>query len=262
MSIKIIVTVLIFYILAINTFQDEKSLNHTDSQGRKQGHWIKKYPNGNIMYEGFFKDDHPAGELKRYYENKVLKSLLIFSDDRTEASAVLYYPNGYKASEGRYIRQLKDGKWRFFSSVTEGLLISEEEYANDKIHGWSVKYYPDSVIAEKQYFSAGIKNGDWIKYHPGGSLHFKTNYQNGRLHGKFEAFFEDGRPEVTGQYKNDRKEGTWFIYRKDGSVKFKTEYISGLPKNREIDLYETNYIDSLENLKVRIEDPEKTGAKW
>lgn len=262
MSLKVSASVLIFCALAVNTFQEEKLLNQTDSQGRKQGHWIKKYTNGKIMYEGFFRDDHPAGEFKRYYENEVLKSILVFSSDGTEAEAVLYYPNGYKASEGRYSRQQKNGKWRFFSAVTEGLLISEEEYKNDKINGWQIKYYPDSVIAEKQHYSAGIKDGDWIKYHPNGSMHFKTTYENGRLNGKFEAFFENGTTEVLGQYKNNRKEGTWIIYDKNGNIKFKTEYISGMPKNRDIDLYETHYIDSLENLKVRIEDPEKTGAKW
>ncbi len=262
MPFKITAAALVFCFITINAFQEAGPLNQTDSQGRKQGRWIRKYPNGNIMYDGFFKDDRPAGEFKRYHENNILKSLLIFSPDGNEAEAVMYYTNGFRASEGRYIRQMKEGKWKFFSSFTEGLLISEEEYTNDKIHGWLVKYYPDSVVAEKQHYRAGIRDGSWMKYHPGGSLHFRTTYRNGRLSGKFEAFFADsGRPEVSGQYENDRKEGIWIIYNKDGSIKFKTEYIAGVPKGREMDLYETNYIDSLENLRIKTEDPEKMQIK-
>ena len=41
------------------------------------------------MYDGFFKDDHPVGEFKRYYEDNTLKSVLIYSDDGKEADA--YY---------------------------------------------------------------------------------------------------------------------------------------------------------------------------
>ena len=262
MNFKILTVVLLVCIPHLNLMQDKKSINQTDKQGRKQGHWIKQYQNGNIMYDGFFKDDYPTGEFKRYYENTVLKSVLVFSDNSKEAKATLYYHNGFKASEGKYINQLKDGKWQFFSSVTEGLVISEEEYSNNRKQGLSVKYYPDSTVAEKLYYSSDIKNGEWLKYHPNGSLHFKTTYLNDRLNGSFEAYFDNGKPEVTGQYKNNMKDGIWIIYKVDGSIKFKTEYSSGIPKSRNIDIYETDYIDSLENIKVKIADPEKTGEKW
>ena len=42
------------------------SINQTDKQGLKQGFWIKKYPNGNIMYQGYFIDDKPAKLMKRF----------------------------------------------------------------------------------------------------------------------------------------------------------------------------------------------------
>jgi hypothetical protein len=40
------------------------------------------------------------------------------------------------------------------------------------------------------------------------------------------------------------------------------EYASGIPDNADINIYESDYIDSLERIKVRIEDPEKTGTIW
>ena len=39
--------------------------NLTDAAGKKQGQWVKNYPNGKIMYEGTFKDDKPVGLFKR-----------------------------------------------------------------------------------------------------------------------------------------------------------------------------------------------------
>lgn len=262
MNLKILTGILVFLISNTAFSQNDGSLNKTDNLGRKQGRWIKKYENGNIMYDGYFRDDHPAGEFKRYYESSTLKSILVFSSNGKEARAMLFYPNGFKASEGSYSDKLKEGKWLFYSSIREGCLISEEEYTKDKKNGLSVKYYPDSTVAEKLNYSADIKHGEWLKYHPNGSLHLRTTFRNGKLDGLFEAFFEDGKPEVKGQYKNDLKEGWWIIYKKDGSIKFKTEYISGIARNNKIDIYESDYIDSLELNKVRIADPEKTGQIW
>jgi antitoxin component YwqK of YwqJK toxin-antitoxin module len=242
--------------------QSGQAINQTDKNGRKQGHWIKKYPNGNTMYDGYFTDNMPTGEFRRFYEDNTMKSLLVFSKNGSEAKATLYYPNSFVASTGKYINQYKEGKWQFYSSTTEGVLISEVEYSDDKKNGLSIKYYPDSSVAEKLYYKNDIRHGEWLKYYPDGTLILRTSNVDGKLNGKFEAFFENGKPEMTGQYKNDLKEGLWIIYRKDGSQRFKTEYTSGIPDNRDIDIYESNYIDSLEINKIIIPDPDKTGNIW
>lgn len=263
MKTGIIITILALFITTAGFGQkDNPPLNQTDNLGRKQGHWIKKYPNGNILYDCYFKNDSPVGEFKRYYETGSLKSDLTFSSSGREAKATLYYQNGFKASSGKYFNKLKEGKWQFFSALTEGFLISEEEYSQDKRNGLSVRYYPDSTIAEKINYTSDIRNGEWTKYRPDGSLHMRTAYRNGRLDGIFEAFFENGKPEVTGQYINDLKEGLWTVYKKDGAVKFRTEYLSGMPQNSSIDIYESGYIDSLEKVRITIPDPEKSGQIW
>ena len=46
----------------------DSAINQTDAKGLKQGFWKAKFDNGRIKYEGYFKDNHPVGELKRYYE--------------------------------------------------------------------------------------------------------------------------------------------------------------------------------------------------
>ena len=89
MNLKIITLALLLANSAMATCQTETESNKSDQQGRKQGHWIKKYPNENVMYEGFFKDDHPVGEFRRYYEDRTLKSILIFSGDGKEADATI-----------------------------------------------------------------------------------------------------------------------------------------------------------------------------
>ena len=95
MNIRLLITAYLLAFSVAASSQTDTQLNKTDLQGRKQGHWIKKYPDETIMYEGNFKDDHPVGEFKRYFENQTLKSVLIYSEDGRNAKATIYHQNGF-----------------------------------------------------------------------------------------------------------------------------------------------------------------------
>ncbi len=262
MKLRILFTCLFISSTVMVFPQVDPEINQTDKDGKKQGRWIKEYPGGNVMYDGFFRDDQPEGEFKRYYENKTLKSVLVFSKNGTEAIASLYYPNGFPASKGKYINQLKEGKWQFFSEQTSGALISEEEFSKNLREGISIKYYSDSTVAEKIYYTGNIKNGEWLRYYPDGTLNLRTSFTNGKINGKFEAYFENGKTEFSGFYKYDLKDGLWKIYNPGGSIKYEIEYALGETKNRVLDIQQSEYIDSLEKNRMNIADPEKNPGIW
>ena len=259
MNFRIFIITCLLILSASVSGQSDPGINQTDKQGKKQGHWIKKYPNEKIMYEGYFKDDHPVGELKRYNEDKSLKSVLNYSADGRNAAASIYHPNGYIAAKGNYIDQKKDGKWQFFSDYIDKYLISEELYNSNRRNGLSVKYYPDSTIAETLIYVNDLKHGEWTQYYPSGTLKLRSYYTKGKLSGKFEAWYEDGKPEFSGRYKDDLRDGHWLIYNKDGSVKYELTYQSGITNDRQLDIDESARLDSLENNRGKIADPEKTG---
>jgi antitoxin component YwqK of YwqJK toxin-antitoxin module len=260
MNIKLYITAYLLAFSVCATSQVDTQINKPDQQGRKQGHWIKRFPDETIMYEGFFKDDHPVGEFKRYYENKSLKSILFYSDDGKKATAVIFHPNGKVSSKGIYVDQMKEGKWQFFSATANGYLISEEYYVNNHRNGLSVKFYPDSTIADKVTYVNNVKQGEWIQYYPSGSVWLKTTFKNGKINGSFEVWFANGAIEYSGNYKDDSRDGKWVIYNNNGSVKYKLEYLSGITKDRQMDIDESDFLDSLENNRGKIADPEKTGV--
>jgi antitoxin component YwqK of YwqJK toxin-antitoxin module len=259
MNLKITICILLLCLSSAGICQTDEALNQTDPQGRKQGHWIKRAPNKTIIYDGYFKDDKPAGEFRRYYENDTLKSVLNFSNNGKEASAVLYHPNGFLASKGKYVNQQKEGKWQFFSAIKRNYLISEETYLHNLRNGLTIVYYPDSTIAEKINYINDMKNGEWTKYYPKGSILLKSNYVNGAIDGKFETWFEDGKKQFAGQYKSDSRDGLWLIYNPDGTVKYRIEYTNGMTSDRQLEIEASRFLDSLELNKGRIQDPEKTG---
>jgi antitoxin component YwqK of YwqJK toxin-antitoxin module len=262
MNLKIFAIASLLAISVMATCQTDTDINKTDKLGKKQGHWIKKYPNESIMYDGFFKDNHPVGEFKRYFDDQTLKSLLIFSEDGKEVIATVYHPNGFISSKGKYVSQRKEGKWQFFSPSNNGYLICEELYSGNLKNGLSLKFYPDSTIAERLNYINDIRQGEYIQYYPDGAVCLKSNYLNGKINGKFEVWFENGKIEFSGQYKNDGRDGLWHIYNNDGALKYKVEYLEGVPKDHQMDIDESDYLDSLEKSKGKIPDPEKTGVIW
>jgi antitoxin component YwqK of YwqJK toxin-antitoxin module len=259
MNLKIIIATILFALSSAAICQTDKAVNQTDPQGRKQGHWIKRAPNKTIIYDGYFKDDKPAGEFKRYYENDTLKSVLNFTNNGKEASAMLYHPNGYLASKGQYVNQQKEGKWQFFSAIIKDYLISEEIYLHNLRNGLAVIFYPEGSTAEKINYVNDIKQGEWTRYYPKGSMLLKSNYVNGNVNGKFEGWFENGKMQISGLYKNDSRDGLWLIYNPDGTIKYRIEYNNGITDDRQLEIDASRFLDSLEINKNRIQDPEKTG---
>jgi antitoxin component YwqK of YwqJK toxin-antitoxin module len=258
-------TILIFsfLMLAPSSFsQINDSINKTDNQGMKQGHWIKKYPDGHIQYNGYFKDNEPIGTFKRYFKNDTLQSVLVFRVAGKEAAAVLYYQNGFIASEGIFINQLKEGKWKFFSQKANGYLVCEEEYKANIRNGYSTKYYSDNTLAERVNYVNDQRNGEWIQYFPDGNICLRANYIMGKLHGDISVFFSNGKPEYSGQYKADTRNGTWKIYNSDGSLKYNIEYREGVAVNSEKYKKESDFLDTLEKNKGKIIDPAITGTLW
>ena len=257
MKLKIIPIFLLLTISTIAAGQTQTDLNKTDQQGRKQGHWIKKYPNGNILYEGTFKNDKPVGEFKRYNSNNTLKSVLIYSIDSREADATIYHPNGFISSRGKYVDQLKEGKWRFYSSQISGYLINEETYLKNVRNGLSFRYYPDSTLAEKVNYVKGIREGEWLQYHENGRLLMKTTYLHGELNGIFEAWYSNGKPEYTGTYKKNMRDGKWKVFNDKGILKYEINYIDGVTKDRQIEDEVARFFDRVEKSSGNIVDPEK-----
>jgi antitoxin component YwqK of YwqJK toxin-antitoxin module len=259
---KILKALLLLLIPLSVSAQSETTINRTDNTGKKQGHWIKRYPDNTVMYEGFFRDNHPEGEFKRYSADGSLRSVLVYSTNGREAEARIYHPNGFIASEGRYRDQKKEGVWKFYSEFVEGYLVSEETYSGNLRNGRSVKLYPDGTVAEKMDFVNDTAQGEWIKLFPDSTMCLKTSITDGKINGKFEAWYENGNLHFLGEYKNDKREGTWYIYDKNGQQKYRLEYVNGITNDKQMDIDTSDFLDSLEQNKGKVPDPEKTGNIW
>src|SRR5665648_690404 len=78
----------------------QDTINQTDKEGHKQGHWIGKYTNGSIHYEGSFTDDKPVGEWKRFHQNGKIKAQMHFFPNTDKALAELFDSKGIRYAKG------------------------------------------------------------------------------------------------------------------------------------------------------------------
>jgi antitoxin component YwqK of YwqJK toxin-antitoxin module len=204
--------------------------NQIDPSGKKFGWWKKFYPNGNLMYKGFFENDLPKGMLIRYFENGKKKAVMEFSDNGKSAYSILFYMNGERAAEGKYVETLKDSTWKYYSYYTRTLSYVEN-YKSGLKQGPSMKYYDNGQVAEIINWEANMKQGKWFQYFEDGSLRLSSAYLNNEMDGPYKIFTSPGKLAIDGNYKAGEMDGTWLFYDEQGTREFELIYDNGKALN-------------------------------
>lgn len=231
--------------------------NVTDAKGQKQGYWEKTYPNGQLWYQGNFKDDRPVGEFRRYNEDGSLKTIQDYRTDGKSCYTRLYYQNGELAAEGLYQNNKKDSVWKYFSFYDKTLSLTET-YSGGERNGPTIKYYPSGQPAEKVLWIAGKREGEWVQFFETGSPKLKANYTGDKLNGQFVFYFPNGRVEITGMYSNNLQEGVWQYFTLEGILHMTLEYRAGKALDTEkLDAQQREYFEMIEENIGKIREPDE-----
>lgn len=204
------------------------TLNYMDANGKRQGQWIQKYKNGNTQFEGYFKNDIPVGQLKKYHENGKLKYDMYYDPkDANQVNVTMYDVAGELSAKGSYYAKKKNGPWQYYGAANT--IIMEENYNHGLLDGKSTIYWqtnPGQPMEIKNWKDS-IKEGEWIWFYEDGKIRQKTTYKEDKLSGEFLVFFSDGKTHISGFYKNNVRDGLWEYFNEDGSSKIKIEYKDG-----------------------------------
>lgn len=255
---------LLFFISVLAKGQGTDTvLNQTDNQGRKQGFWKGYYETKKpdevkkIKYTGYFKNNKPVGTFKRFYEDGTLKAIMNYDATGVNVYTTLYYQNGAKAAEGKYIGTLKDSIWNYYSYYDKSL-SNKENYIKGKKEGVSVNYYASGKKSQELEYKNDIKDGIWKQYYENGSLKLSTQFKEGKRTGAFAVYYSNGKIEWKGTYVNDMKHGKWTHNHSDGTLDSDIEYTNGVAKNAEtIDSKESRILELLEKNKGIIAEPDE-----
>ena len=211
----VLLLVILLFAVAPLMSQD---FNKTDAKGRRQGTWRSFYPNGQLRYEGQFKNDKCKGTFKYYDEQGNLKATNEFDKSGEKALNKTYAPNGRMIATGYYQNQKKEGEWKYFDEAS-GQLRLVEDNKEGKVHGWSKLYNPNNgVLAEETQYVEGQPEGQCRKYSDTGTLLMECLYHKGRLEGPTKTYYPSTALKEEGQYANGEKVGLWKTYNEDGDV--------------------------------------------
>jgi antitoxin component YwqK of YwqJK toxin-antitoxin module len=260
MGIRFFLSFLMIYCIGAASIhaQSDTIFNQTDTKNQKQGYWKKSYPNGKLMYKGFFKDNKPAGEMLRYFESGALKAVLNYDNTGEYAHARLFYEDGQLAAEGRYYNSLKDSTWVYYSYYDRSL-TARETYLKGARHGMTISFYNNGDISEKIEWRNDKKSGIWEQYFKGNTLRLKGFFVDNKLEGEFLVNYEDGKPYVKGVYVNDQRNGKWTFFKQDGTVETELEYMLGKAANKDkLDEEQQEFFRIIDENLGKFEEPDET----
>jgi uncharacterized protein len=180
----------------------------------RTGSWKFYYDEGKIEQEGKYKNDKEDGLWKWYYLAGSIKTEDEFNEGKEEGLFTEYdtlgnvitngsYFDGQKEGEwtykvgdysekGKYVGDLKDGKWQAF--YKDGKLFYEGLYIQGTPDGEHDFYYPNGKLKEVEYFTSGIAEKTWKKYDENGQLTIAITYKDNheyRINGEKVDFAVD-----------------------------------------------------------------------
>lgn len=203
------------------------TINQLDSENQKQGYWEKRYPNGNLVYAGYFKNDVPVGIMNRYYENGNMQAQMNYSQDGIYSETKLYYEDGKLSATGFYYKTLKDSIWKYYSYYT-GTLVSEERYVKGKKNGIQKSFYPTGSTAEEIEYKDNYKEGTWKQYFEDGNIKMVSKYNLDMVNGRYTFYYPDGVVYIVGTFVENKRNGPWVFYDEKGKEKYRLIYSNGI----------------------------------
>ena len=239
-----------------NTQKKDSVINYKDINDKRQGHWEKKFDNGNIAYKAYFINNIPVGEYTRYYYTGAIKAKINYAEDKSgKGKAVLFWDDGKKMAEGNYVDiKVKDSIWDMYAA--DGALIVKIKYKNGIKNGREIKYFRNKYPSEMISWKNGIKNGVWRWYYDNGQVRMEKKFDMGKQEGPFRTYYEKGNIYISGRYEKNKRVGIWKYYDAHGNIEKEIEYVNGVAKDKyKMEQELTNKIQEWENNKGSIPEP-------
>jgi len=259
-------TILFLFLFTVIQFSNgqpttsSEGFNQKNALGKSDGNWRKYYENGQLRFEGQFKDGIEYGEFRYYDLEGRLKSTLNYVGEN-KAMAKHYHPNGNIMAEGLLIDRKKDSIWNTYT--TSAKLLEKGAYISGKKYGNWQTYFENGQVSEEMFFENDLEEGSFKVYFSDGSLRQEANYVNGFLEGLASFFDAQGNKILKGKYYRGARDGRWIYYKEKLEVEKVLEYDKGKLLNHggdenlmkdDTEQYKNNRKDYLEfeDLKKRI----------
>jgi antitoxin component YwqK of YwqJK toxin-antitoxin module len=161
-------------------------------QGKTDGLWQWYHADGSLKREEEFFEGKPEGI---YVEYDTAGQIMVsgkYFDGQMEEEWV--YKVGDYMEKGKYVADLRDGKWEAF--YADGKLKYEGNFIQGNPDGEHKFYFPNGQLKEINYYVMGISEKNWRKYDENGTLLLTITYRDNqeyRINGEKVDFAEDDK---------------------------------------------------------------------
>lgn len=236
-----------------NVTQSQETVNKTDAKGQKQGKWVSRYPGGSLKYEGFFNQNKPIGEWKRYHENGKIKAIMSYRPNSERVFASLFDEEGKLYAKGVFEGTLRDSTWNFYSGE---FLVSVENYHLGKRDGKAIGFDQNRKKIWERELKNDLPDGNEVQFYPSGIKMKEIFYKEGKKSGPAYFYDENGVKSMEGSYQDDLSDGAWKIFEKDGKLKYQILYKKGDIVNKgTLDTIQINTFKQYDKIKGKIPEP-------
>ena len=201
--------------------------NLKDASKKKDGTWIRVWPNGNLYYKGQFDHGIPKGLFRFYYESGQLMSEMVNMENGRKSQAKIFRENGSLQAAGMYQRSAtldengeplrqKQGEWKYYDAQGQVRLI--ENYSFDQLHGPTQTFAKNGKEIESGTYLRGERDGVWKTWDETGIALSEIGYSNGKFDGVCRVNYANGMPQSLGLYRNGVEHGYWKTFMENGTL--------------------------------------------
>lgn len=214
--------------------------------GIKNGFYKKFDYKGNLLIEGYFKNDK-ADKIWKFYNKKSQLIGTGFGENGIYKGNWFTY--SYKGDIKSYHKEYYEGEVIIYDENQEiGAIIN---YKNGIKHGLSKLFYRNKIVHEP--YINGKLDGDYKEYNRLKRLTLLEQYKNGKSHGIYKKFYDNGNLEYFHQNKNGIPYGVHEEYYENGQLKNKYYIKKGK--------YEGIYLSYFENGQIKLKGNYKNHKK-
>lgn len=247
-----------FFVVLLLTATVCQAQNQIDSQGRRQGHWIKTDKQGATIYEGNFVDGQEIDTFTYFYPDGTVRIRNHYTVPGKICNHEVFDPKGHLLAKGVFNQKNRDGLWEFFS--TNGNRIKITTYRMGVRDGLQVIFTSNGDTAEVCTWSDNHRHGRWWK-RIGLKGHITATFVHGGIEGRLVEYDDNQLLVREGHYSGGERHGIWSYY--DQGQKVMTEsWKMGilrdrqvrllLPEERYVSIFDINYMAPLGKNKTLI----------
>ncbi|MDR2027571.1 MAG: hypothetical protein LBQ01_08445 [Prevotellaceae bacterium] len=105
--------------------------------------------------------------------------------------------NGVPQYEGDSVNFIK-------RTYKDGVLVSEEPFVNNRMHGVAKHYYSNGNLRDTIVYKEAKRHGTMASYYDTGEKHGDVTYLDGKIHGTRHNYKKDGSPTMVCTYEKGK----------------------------------------------------------